>query len=147
MAAGLAACTRTHDLFAENPSGYVADPEAYTASIDWPAAESQSVTLSNFAFSPDTLAFQNGHAYRLVLKNASTDWHYFVSDAFFRAIAVERLAGLGPALSQARLVSIAVPPGEERELDFVAVTPGHFDLACTAPFHAALGMTGVITIE
>lgn len=45
------------------------------------------------------------------------------------------------------LESIAVPPGAVGELSFVPVREAVYEPKCTAPFHAAFGMTGEIRIN
>ena len=44
------------------------------------------------------------------------------------------------------LRSIAVAPDTEKELYFVAVGKGEYDLECTAPLHSRFGMVGAIQV-
>ena len=44
------------------------------------------------------------------------------------------------------LKAIALAPGETKEILFVPIRKGTYELQCTAPFHKALGMSGTIDI-
>ena len=45
------------------------------------------------------------------------------------------------------LKSIALAPGEAKDLEFVPVRTGAYELECTAPLHSVLGMHGTILIR
>jgi hypothetical protein len=64
-----------------------------------------------------------------------------------RPIAVARLETPTAKVKAPWLKSIAIPPGTSKELYFVAVVRGEYDLECTAPLHALFGMVGKISIE
>jgi uncharacterized cupredoxin-like copper-binding protein len=142
----VAGCAGGADTFGDPETGYVADMPARVAGVDWAQAEPVTVALSEYAFSPQTLEFRAGVPYRLRIENGGDVTHFFVSGAFFRAIAAERLSGPSGEVELPYLESIALPPGAVRELSFVPVREGVYELKCTAPFHAVFGMTGEIRI-
>lgn len=143
----LSGCALNVDRFGTAEGGYLADPASYTAAVDWTKAETVTVKLSDFAFTPKTIEFKEGTAYRLRLENTSDKTHYFAADEFFKAIAVAKLVTAKGEETNPYVKLIAVPEGETKELDFVAVERGEFDFLCTAPLHAVFGMRGTIHIS
>jgi len=114
---------------------------------DWSRVDTVSLTLSDFRFTPDRLELRQGTPYRLHFVNASTSAHTFTSAPFFKAIAVRRPAqatGGGVPVSPD---GIEVGPGEQKDLDFVAVTPESYDFECSKFLHSTLGMTGKIVVR
>ena len=142
----LGGCARAVDVFGEPGAGYVADAAALTASADWSNAETVTVSLSEFAFTPASLTFRTGVPYRVVFQNTGGQTHVFVSDGFFKAIAAHSLRSAGGEVANPYLVTIAVAPGTTKELLFIAVNPGVYDLVCTLFLHQTAGMTGSISI-
>ncbi len=142
----VAACATSENILATSGEGYVGDVARRTADVDWTKAETVRVVLTEFAFRPDHLTFRKGQPYRLVLVNMGSRTHHFTSEGFFRAIAAARLIQREGTLETPRLRTIAMPVGAEKQLDFVPVRAGEFELECTVPLHATFGMTGDIRI-
>lgn len=142
----LAACAAATDVYDESGVGYVTDRAAELASIDWAKAKSESVTLSDYAFTPDHLTFRQGTPYRLTIENHGDFDHSFTAEGFFKAIAIDRLETAAGTVKQPYLKTVVVPPGASKELYFVAVKAGNYALECSMPLHAAFGMTGTIEI-
>ncbi len=145
--AGIGGCAGADDLFGDPKAGYVGNAGARVASADWSRAETLTVVLSEYAFSPGTLTFRAGAPYRLRIKNGGNSTHFCVSEGFFKAIAARKLVTPSAETEQPYLKSIALKPGEAKDLHFVPVRPGAYALECTAPFHAGFGMRGEITIR
>ncbi len=144
---GVGGCAGAHDVFGDPGAGYVGDARERVASAEWPRAETLTVVLSEYAFSPGTLTFRAGTPYRLRIENGGNSTHFFVSDGFFKAIAPGRLITRSGETAQPYLKSIALAPGEVKDLEFVPVRTGVYELECTAPLHAAFGMHGTILIR
>ncbi len=53
----LGGCAGGQDLFGDPKAGYVADPATLTGSADWAGAQTVTVRLSEYAFSPGSLIF------------------------------------------------------------------------------------------
>ena len=140
-------CVPAVDVFGEPGAGYVADAAALTASADWSNAETVTVSLSEFAFAPTSVTFRARTPYRLVIKNTGGQTHFFVSDGFFRAIAARTLRSADGEIENPYLEKIAVAPGATKELLFIAVNSGTYELACTAFLHETFGMTGRISVR
>lgn len=143
---GLAGCAAGEDLFGAPEAGYVEDMAAQVAAADWSKAETTTVTLSEYDFTPATLTFRRGVPYRLRMENRGDVTHFFVSEGFFKAIATQRLKTPKGEIDMPYLKSIAVAPGTEKELFFVPVEKGEYDLECTAPLHSLFGMVGTIQV-
>jgi uncharacterized cupredoxin-like copper-binding protein len=114
------------------------------------------------AFEPNSLRFETGKLYRLVLRNVSRDPHYFTSDEFANRIYT-RKAQVTQRGADRREVTLAefkgaireieVYPGHAAEWWFVPVATGRItDLRCgivgaDGRTHAHHGMVGEIVIE
>ena len=144
---GVGGCAGAQDVFGDPGAGYVRDARERVASAEWRRAETLTVVLSEYAFSPGTLTFRAGTPYRLRIENGGDSTHFFVSDGFFKAIAPGRLITRSGETAQPTLKSIALAPGEAKTLEFVPVRTGAYKLECTAPLHAQFGMHGTILIR
>jgi uncharacterized cupredoxin-like copper-binding protein len=110
------------------------------AAKDWSQARPVTVVASEYQFSPATLVFKRGVAYRLHLENHGKELHEFHAPEFFAAVELADPAVLNPDKTE-----ILIHPGEAKNLIFVAKKAGHFKLIC--PDHDWAGMTGTITVK
>jgi uncharacterized cupredoxin-like copper-binding protein len=110
------------------------------AAEDWSQARPVTVVASEYQFSPATLVFKRGVAYRLHLENHGKELHEFHAPEFFAAVELADPAVLNPDKTE-----ILIHPGEAKKLIFVAKKAGHFKLIC--PDHDWAGMTGTITVK
>ena len=135
----LAACQG--GAVAADPSMPKSNPAANSPEIDWASARVVTVRLIDDRFVPDRFVFQRGGAYRLHLDNAGTDVHEFTAPEFLKAIAIRN----PDVLERTRLDEISLQPKEQKDLYFVARSPGHYRLTCAN--HDWDNMVGEITIE
>lgn len=112
-------------------------------------------------FVPNKLRFETGKLYKLVLKNASADPHYFTSHGFTQMIYTRKVQvtqerdGKTVTLAEFKgaIREIEVYPGQSAEWWFVPVASGRVnDLRCgitgtDGKSHADHGMVGEIVIE
>ena len=112
-------------------------------------------------FVPSQLRFETGKLYKLVLKNPSTEPHYFTSHGFSQLIftrkvqVVQEREGKPTTLAEFKgaIREIEVYPGQTAEWWFVPVATGRVtDLRCgivdkDGKTHADHGMVGKIVIE
>jgi uncharacterized cupredoxin-like copper-binding protein len=112
-------------------------------------------------FAPSQLKFETGKLYKLVLRNASNDPHYFTSHNFSQMIWTRKVqvvqARDGKAVTLAEfkgaIREVEVYPGHAAEWWFVPVQTGRVtDLRCgivgkDGKSHADHGMVGEIVIE
>jgi uncharacterized cupredoxin-like copper-binding protein len=115
----------------------------------------------NHGFFPSKLRFETGKLYKLVLKNPSSDPHYFTSHGFSQLIYTRKVQvtqmrdGKPVTLAEFKgaIREIEVYPGHSAEWWFVPVAAGRVtDLRCgitdkDGKSHADHGMTGEIVIE
>jgi uncharacterized cupredoxin-like copper-binding protein len=113
------------------------------------------------AFVPNKLRFETGKLYKLILRNPSSDPHYFTSHAFTQLIytrkvqVVQNRDGKTTTLAEFKgaIREIEVYPGQTAEWWFVPVAAGRAtDLRCgivgaDGKSHSDHGMVGEIVIE
>jgi uncharacterized cupredoxin-like copper-binding protein len=113
------------------------------------------------AFMPNSIKFETGKLYKLILRNASEDPHYFTSHAFSQMIytrkvqVVQTRDGKPVTLAEFKgaIREVEVYPGHSAEWWFVPVAAGRVaDLRCgivgkDGKTHADSGMVGEIVIE
>ncbi len=103
-------------------------------------------------FVPDTLTFERGNYYKLVITNPSSDDHYFTSDAFAthiftRKVEVMDNAGKTIAEIHGSINDMELKPGASVEWFFFPMTKGkNLKLFCHKKEHEAQGMVGSINI-
>ncbi len=106
----LAGCAAREDVIRESSIGYIENSTQVVAAADWSRAETVTVTLSEFSFSPANLTFATGSPYRLLIRNIGNIQHLFVADGFFKGIAAQRLKTPDGEVEAPHLAAIAVPP-------------------------------------
>ena len=113
------------------------------------------------AFVPNQLKLETGKLYKLTLRNASNDPHYFTSHAFSQMVytrkaqVTQQQNGKSVTLAEFKgaIREIEVYPGHAAEWWLVPIAAGRVsDLRCDikgtdGKTHAELGMTGEIVIE
>jgi uncharacterized cupredoxin-like copper-binding protein len=112
-------------------------------------------------FAPKQLRFETGKLYKLILRNASSDPHYFTSHAFSQMVFTRKVQvtqqrdGKPVTLAEFKgaIREIEVYPGQSAEWWLVPIAAGRAsDLRCDikssdGKTHADLGMLGEIIIE
>jgi plastocyanin len=109
--------------------------------IDWAQAQSLTVKMMDFAYTPAHLDLKAGQPVKLTLVNDGSDLHDFSSPAFFAA-ASYRQGSTVPAGGK-----IAVAKGQSAEIDLVPGATGQYPLECTEFLHTLFGMTGTIAVS
>lgn len=142
----LAACAGEDAVSLRQPLGYLPDAERISSEADWSAPQVVELQLVNHAFVPDEFTVRRHRPVRLVLRNTSKSDHTFVSDSFFRGIAVRQLVGPGITYTAPWVEKVVVPAGESKELWFVPTRYGAYPFECTVTGHALLGMKGVVNV-
>lgn len=114
------------------PPGYVTDRWARVAAADWSKTESVTVELHDSSCQPENLDFSHDIAYHLHLENRSAKAQSFRSEGFFKAIAIKKLRPRWRTANTSSLTRLDFAPGEQKDLHFVAVKVGIYDLYCAA---------------
>ena len=142
--AALASCSSDHGSNAPHPSF---DAAATVGAADWSIAETQTIVLADYSFTPNNPVFKRDQPYRLHLENNATHTHTFGSDTFFQAIAVQEVQVGGASIPPAGLKNIELEPGQAADISFVAVNPGTYGFYCNVFLHDTMGMDGKILIQ
>ncbi len=101
-----------------------------------------NISLTDYAFTPATIALKAGTAYHLHFINSGSKGHNFSAPEFFAASQVapedqtKVVKGL-VALESGQSVDVAVTPG----------AAGTFAVECTHFMHKMMGMHGSITVQ
>ncbi|NIJ63308.1 putative cupredoxin-like copper-binding protein [Sphingomonas leidyi] len=106
-----------------------------------PASEQRiDVALSNFKFTPSTIALVHGQRY--VLHLTSSGGHSFAARDFFAAAAM-------PAADRAKIRDGKVELDSDTAVDlhFTAPGAGTHPIKCTHLLHASFGMTGKFVVN
>lgn len=105
-----------------------------------PAEQRIDVALSNFRFTPATIALREGQPYLLHL--TSRGGHSFAAKEFFAAATM-------PAADRAKISGgkIELEGGESVDIHFTAPGPGTYRIKCTHFLHASFGMTGAFVVR
>lgn len=102
-----------------------------------PAAEQRiDVALSNFKFTPSTIALVHGQSY--VLHLTSSGGHSFAARDFFAA-AADR--------AKIRDGKVELDSDTAVDLHFTAPRAGTYPIKCTHLLHASFGMTGKFVVS
>ena len=141
VALGVALGACQGSVMAAEPSMPGTKSAADSPDIDWANVRVVTVQMVDDRFVPDKFVFRHGAAYRLHLENAGTDVHEFTAPEFLRAIAIRN----PEVLERTRSDEILLQPKEQKDLYFVARSPGHYRLTCAN--HDWDNMVGEITIE
>jgi uncharacterized cupredoxin-like copper-binding protein len=106
------------------------------------APETIAVTLSNFRYTPETIALRHGQPYVLRITNAAKGGHDFVAREFFAAAAIA-------PKDRAKIVKggVEVSRGATIELRLTAPSAGRYDVHCSHFMHATFGMKGAIVVS
>jgi uncharacterized cupredoxin-like copper-binding protein len=119
-----------------------ASSQATQGAPDWSHAETVTVELSNFKFSPSTMQLKQGQAYDLRLANMASGGHDFSASEFFAASRI--LDADRAKITEGR---VPVTGGKSIDIHLVAPAAGTYKLRCTHFMHSSFGMTGEIVVQ
>ncbi|MEG4859897.1 biphenyl 2,3-dioxygenase [Microcoleus sp. K1-B6] len=108
-----------------------------------------TISLGNEAgelkFFPNLLEFESGKRYKLVLKNPSSQKHYFTAKNFADASWTQKVEA-GKVEIKGAIHELELKPGAMAEWVLVPMKSGTYNLRCTVAGHTEAGMIGKITI-
>jgi len=110
--------------------------------VSWSNAETVTITLSSFAFTPETIELEHGQPYRLVFVNTSSGGHNFIARDFFHSAQI-------PSEDRAWIDNgrIEIEGGERTQIRVMITEPGRYDVHCSHFMHSVFGMTGSIVVR
>ena len=115
-------------------------PPAHAADVDWSTARLVTLTAVEYAFQPSHVVLRRDTAYRLHIENRGRELHELTAPDFFKSVELRNPEALNPEHSE-----LVLQPGEQKDLYFATLRPGHYDMWCAD--HDWAGMTGDITVE
>jgi uncharacterized cupredoxin-like copper-binding protein len=115
-------------------------PPARTAAVDWSKAQLVTITTVEYAFEPNHLILRRDIPYRLHVENHGRELHELTAPDFFKAVELRNPEALNPEHTE-----IVLQPNEQKDLYFVTLQPGHYNMWCAD--HDWAGMTGDIMVE
>ena len=101
--------------------------------------------LGSLVFEPNTLTFDAGKRYKLLLDNPSPTKHYFTAKDFADVIWTQKVEA-GNVEVKGAIHELELKPAAEAEWVFVPQKPGTYELHCSIAGHAEAGMVGTLTI-
>jgi uncharacterized cupredoxin-like copper-binding protein len=107
------------------------------------APQQVTISLTNFAFTPDTLNLKANTAYRLHLTNDGTSGHNFAAKDFFASSSIAP----ADAAKVDKDGEIEVPKGASVDVTVTPTKAGSYDLTCTHFMHTTFGMKGQIVVQ
>jgi uncharacterized cupredoxin-like copper-binding protein len=100
------------------------------------------VELSEFKFTPSEIVLNKGQHYVLRLTDRGKSDHSLTAKAFFQTVSLD------PASADtAHDGEVDLTPGGAAEVGFTPQTAGTYEMHCSHPFHAKLGMKGHIVVR
>jgi uncharacterized cupredoxin-like copper-binding protein len=115
-------------------------PQARAAGVDWSKAQLVTMTTIEYAFEPNHLILSRDIAYRLHVENHGRELHELTAPDFFKAVELRN-----PETLNREHTEIVLQPNEQKDLYFVTLRPGHYNMWCAD--HDWAGMTGDITVK
>jgi plastocyanin len=109
---------------------------------EWSKAQSLTVELSNFKFTPSALTLQHGTPYKIRFVNGASGGHDFVAKEFFAASTIA-----SEDRGKVRNGAIDVEGGETIDVRLIPNKTGTYKSHCSHFMHSPLGMTGTITVQ
>jgi len=113
---------------------------AQAADVDWSKAQLVTLTTVEYAFEPNHLILRRDTAYRLHVENHGRELHELTAPDFFKSVELR-----DPEVLNRERSEIVLQPNEQKDLYFVPLRSGHYDMWCAD--HDWAGMTGDITVE
>ncbi len=131
-----------HDMGAmEDTSRFGAPGDAAKAS------RTVTVKATEIAYDVTSLEVKAGETILFVLENDGTQDHELgVGDAAFFEAHAKMMADM-PGMIHAMPNMVGAKPGETAKFAWTFTKAGTFQFACSMPGHAALGMTGTISVK
>lgn len=125
---------------------YVSNSGEFVEAADWDAAQTVTIDLSEYAFTPREITLEAGRPYILELLNKGEVKHEFTAGDFFRTVATRKAETPESEVKVQYFTEIEVFAGKSVELYLIPLIPGTYDLVCEIEGHFEAGMFGTITV-
>ncbi|HEY2035013.1 MAG TPA: cupredoxin domain-containing protein [Rhizomicrobium sp.] len=117
-------------------------PAGAQTAPDWSQAQTITVSMSNYAFTPSTLTLKANQPYKLVFTSTVTKDHDFAAPELFAAGTIDP-----EDMSKVSKGVVEVDDGGTVAVRFTPTKPGTYDFACDHFMHSVLGMHGQAIVE
>ena len=117
-----------------------AQPTLGETNADWSQARRVDLIEIEYSFEPSHLTFRRDRPYRLHVENHGHETHELTAPDFFKSVELRN-----PDVLNQDHTELVLHPGDKKDLYFVALKPGRYDMRCAD--HDWAGMTGDITVE
>jgi plastocyanin len=109
---------------------------------DWANAQTITVSMSNYAFTPATLNLKANQPYKLVFTSTVMKDHDFAAPELFAAgtIAPEDMSKVSKGV-------VEVDDGGTVDVRFMPTRPGTYNFTCDHFMHTMLGMKGTAVVQ
>jgi len=101
-----------------------------------------AVELSEYKFTPSEIVLDAGKHYVFRLTDSGKRNHDLEAKAFFQTVTLDP-----ESASAVKDGDVDLTPGVTADVGFTPKTAGTFEMHCTHPFHAMLGMKGRIVVR
>ena len=101
-----------------------------------------AIDLSEFKFSPSDITLNKGQHYVFRLSDTGKRAHDLSAKAFFQTVSLD-----ADSTSAVKNGDVDLTPGVIADVGFTPNQAGTFEMHCTHPLHAMLGMKGHIIVR
>jgi plastocyanin len=122
---------------------FISTPVLAQTAPDWSKAETVTIGLSSYAFTPSTLNLRAGQPYHLVFASSVTKDHNFAAPELFQSGVVAD----ADKAKVSRDGEVEVDDGGTVTVDFTPEKAGTYPFTCTHFMHATLGMKGTAVVQ
>lgn len=129
------------------------DPRRSGGHAVWTTATDVTVGMvegqNSYAFVPPDLALTMDAGYKLLLDNpaGNAEKHYYTAAEFYQTMVLRKAEDSQAEIKAPYLKAVELLIGGSSTLFMVPTQGGSFDVLCTIPGHASLGMTGTIAVS
>jgi len=109
---------------------------------DWANAQTVTVSMSNYAFTPSTLTLKANQPYKLVFTSTVMKDHDFSAPELFAAGLINP-----EDTGKVSKGTVEVDDGGTVTVRFMPTKPGTYNFTCDHFMHAMLGMKGMAVIQ
>jgi plastocyanin len=117
-------------------------PAAAQTAPDWSKAETLTVSMSNYAFTPATLYLKANQPYKLVFTSTVMKDHDFNAPELFAAGLIDP-----EDAGKVSKGTVEVDDGGTVAVHFMPTRPGTYNFNCDHFMHAMLGMKGSAVVQ
>ncbi len=142
----LAACGGPAKSAAPAVAQYVSNSGEFVEAANWDTAQTVTIELAEYAFTPKEITLEAGQPYILELVNKGEVKHEFTAGDFFRTVATRKAETSESEVKVQYFTEIEVFAGKSVELYLIPLIPGTYDLVCEIEGHYEAGMFGTITV-